>query len=167
VTGTLSSETNNSGYENMKSLATQIYNDYSHNKRQWTQRKYTNNQFIRLLNTISDNTFTNLFTPNSVMAGSELEKNYSNYHFDDLYKEFRNLELCTNNIKFEIYGDLSRDAGQFLTLNVGNINLKPMLNSVWQIYSCRHVWDGKVYTNELVAFRTMAEKPIITAKEEK
>ena len=46
MTGTLSSETNNSGYENMKSLATQIYNDYSHNKRQLTQRKYTNNQFI-------------------------------------------------------------------------------------------------------------------------
>jgi len=61
-----------------------------------------------------------------------------------------------------VFGDLIRDCGQHTYLTVGNTNLYAVFNGLWTIYSCKHIWDGKTYTNDIICYRTSAHKNIDT-----
>ena len=147
------------GIDNLKQLSTRIFNDFNHNTRKWTQKIYTNKQLIKLLSKdLIQETENYVFYPDIVEDTSNLIVSYPNFNQHNMYDILRNLEVGSNTIQFIMYGFLSRDAGQFISINAGLDDAKSTFNGLWTIYSCRHIWDSKTYTNDIVCFRTKNNK---------
>lgn len=71
------------------------------------------------------------------------------------YEYFRKLILNTT-FSFKVAGHLTRDAGQFVSINVVNNNqLSTLFGKLWQIFQITHVWESNVYINEIKCFRTI------------
>lgn len=88
-------------------------------------------------------------------------KYYPNFSQRYMYKIIRDLELTTKNISFIAKGYLGRDVGQIINLNTQNDTAKTSLNGPWVIYSCLHEWDGNVYQNSMVCYRTINQKSAV------
>ena len=82
-----------------------------------------------------------------------------------MYLFLRELQLGTNTITFNVLGNVTRDAGQYVNLACSNEAQIPKYEGLWHIYSCEHRWEGKMYTNELVCYRTFQIIPLETKKE--
>lgn len=146
------------GIINMKCLSTHVFNDFDHNNRKWTQKSYTAKGISKLLSDITGIDQERVFMPLELMDQSELHLSYPNFEQSKMYDVFRDLELGSNNLQFTIFGELSRDAGQYILLNVQNQNLKSNIFGLWNIYRCAHIWAGHTYTNDIVCYRTINQK---------
>lgn len=144
----------------MKCLSTHVFNDFDHNSRTWSQKIYTANNIIKVLSNITGVDQEHVFMSLDIMNKSDLNLNYSNFEHFKMYDVFRDLELGSNNLQFTTFGELSRDAGQFIYLNVKNQNLYSELFGLWNIYRCAHIWEGQTYTNDIVCYRTINQKSI-------
>ena len=158
VASNIISDITTGGIINMKCLANHTFNDFNHNTRQWTQKIYNAKNISKLLSNIIGISQERVFMPLNLMDTAELSVNYANFEQSKMYDVFRNLELGSNNLQFTILGELERDAGQYIYLNVQNQNLQSNIHGLWNIYRCAHIWEGKKYTNDVVCYRTINQK---------
>ena len=89
-----------------------------------------------------------------------MEYDFPVHNDQKMYEFLRNLQLGTNSIVFDVVGNVTRDAGQYVNLTCANESQIPRYEGLWNVYSCRHIWSGKIYTNQLVCYRTWNKKPI-------
>ena len=155
----------NGGINNMNLLSTYKFNEFDHNKRKWSQTVYNGKMLSNLLNSIDDNSayLTSITAPVNTTDYNQLVKSQPNFSQHKMYSIFRDLELRTKNISFFIFGNLSRDVGQLININVEKDSLKPYLGGPWYIYSCVHIWEDDTYMNDITCYRTIQSKPVVDA----
>lgn len=119
-----------------------IYNigfyDYSHIDRKWTYEGYAYDDIKKILKT--DQNTVSLLPSNNILKNYEYLHTYSNYMHGIQYETFKKLYLTTN-ISFNIRGDLSRAAGQFLYIKSESHGIVKQFGKLWQIYRCIHRWQ--------------------------
>lgn len=82
-------------------------------------------------------------------------QSYTTWMLGQEYDSFRKIMFNTT-LSFKVMGHLSRDAGQFVSINVVNSEeLAALFGKLWQIYGITHVWQGNSYVNEIQCFRTV------------
>ena len=116
------------------------FHDYSHINRKWTYENYTYNNIKNLLRT-SQNTVS-LLPTNELLNKYEYLHIYPNYMHGIQYETFKKLYLTTN-ISFDVRGDLSRAAGQFLYIKSESNGIVKQFGKIWQIYRCIHKWQQR------------------------
>ena len=114
------------------------FNDYSHIDRKWTFYDYTYDNIKNILRT--DQNKVSLLPSNDILKNYEYLHTYSNYMHGIQYETFKKLYLTTN-IGFNIRGDLSRAAGQFLNITSESHGIVKQFGKLWQIYRCIHRWQ--------------------------
>lgn len=112
--------------------------DYSHIDRKWTYDGYTYDNIKKILKT--DQNTVSLLPSNDILNKYEYLHTYSNYMHGIQYETFKKLYLTTN-ISFNIRGDLSRAAGQFLNIKSESHGIVKQFGNLWQIYRCIHRWQ--------------------------
>jgi hypothetical protein len=161
----ISTEAPNGGLLNLQGLSTYEFNNYDHNKRQWKKYVYSSSLMKQTLANITGNEkiYTRIFTPTSMVDEAKLKQSYPNFTYNKMYNILRNLEFCSDTVQFLIFGNLTRDAGQVLSLDVKTDKLYSNLNGLWWIYQCVHKWEDKTYTNDITCYRTMNMKPVLNS----
>jgi hypothetical protein len=106
----ISSNTLQGGANNLRLLSTRIFNHFNHDKREWTQTIYNNNDMINLIQSLSNEknkilheVFFNIEDIGKVpLFKNELKLSYPNWSEHKIYNILRNLELCSDNIRFTV-----------------------------------------------------------------
>ena len=127
---------------------------YDHLKRQWTQEIVTPQKIDKLL-TITDQEIKNI--KSSFYAENYTQSNIRHYKYNwetNIYQKLKDLDLATNNIRFKVTGNILRDVGQIININVKNKNYINLFGGLWQTYSVMHIFDENNYINDIIGYRT-------------
>lgn len=150
------------GLDSERYLGNIDFHDYDHNKREWNITSYNydivnnlmNNQIIK-----SNNEYETVFINKKDIQRNDLWFNFPNFNQNHMYNFLRNLQLGTNQIRFRVLGNISRDCGQYVNITVSD-KTQIQFQGLWNIYECRHILKGKMYFNELLCYRTFTKRAI-------
>ena len=153
----------NAGILSQNYLSEFTFRQFDQNTRKWNQTKYNykiiDDMFNKDILSKSDK-YESIFTIQDKVDLNDIKYDFPVHNEQKMYLFLRELQLGTNSITFDVVGNLTRDAGQYCNLNCSNEAQISRYQGLWNIYSCEHRWSGKVYTNQLVCYRTFAMKPL-------
>lgn len=156
----------NAGILSERYLSKFRFRSFDQNTRKWNVTKFDYNIINNLFNQeiLSNGIYESVFTDIKKVAKNDMMYDFPVHNEQKMYLFLRELQLGTNSICFDVVGNLTRDAGQYVNLTCANEAQIPRYEGLWHIYSCEHKWSGKIYTNQLVCYRTFNKKPIWNEK---
>lgn len=154
----------NAGILSERYLSQFKFRHFDQNTRKWSTTTFNYNKINNLFNreVLNSNMYESVFTIKEKVDNNDMSYDFPNDNEQKMYLFLRELQLGTNSITFDVVGNITRDAGQYVNLTCANEAQIPRYEGLWHVYSCEHKWSGKIYTNQLVCYRTFNKKPIWT-----
>lgn len=157
----------NAGILSERYLSQFTFREFNQNTRKWSEVIFDydkiNNLFNReILN--NSNLYESIFTIKEKVNENDMKYDFPVHNDQKMYMFLRELQLGTNSIAFDVVGNVTRDAGQYVNLTCANEGQIPRYQGLWHTYSCEHKWSGKIYTNQFVCYRTFNKKLIKNEK---
>lgn len=164
----------NAGLLSEKYLCDFIFRRFDQNTRKWSETTFDCNKINNMFNKELFNLVVNVKDQEirigdvyeSILPIKEkIDSNDMKYDFpvhneQKMYLFVRELQLGMNQISFDVVGNVTRDAGQYVNLLCSSEVQIPRYEGLWFTYSCKHVWSGKHYTNHIACYRTFHKKPL-------
>lgn len=152
----------NAGIMSERYLSKFHFRHFDQNTRRWSTVTFDYNIINNLFNSeiLTDSNYESIFTIKDKVDVNEMQYDFPNDNEQKMYLFLRQLQLGTNSINFNVAGNVTRDAGQYVVLSCSNEGQIPRYEGLWHIYSCKHKWSGTTYINEITCYRTFNKKPI-------
>lgn len=157
------------GFNSQRYLSEFSFRHFDQNTRKWTKTVFNYDIINQLFNgwilKTTNGKYESIFTIPQKVKNNQMKFDFPNYNEQKMYTFLRELQLGINNISFDVAGNITRDAGQYVILNCANEDQMPRYEGLWNVYSCKHIWSGRTYTNHIVCYRTWDICPIWEIKE--
>lgn len=143
------------------------FRHFDQNTRKWSVTTFDYNKINSLFNSYMLNQnkeYSSVFAIKQKVDNAKMQYDFPVDNEQKMYLFLRELQLGTNSIQFDVAGIITRDAGQYVYLNCINESQMARYQGLWHIYSCKHIWSGVSYTNNIVGYRTFTWNPIWNPK---
>ena len=153
----------NAGILSERYLSQFKFRQFDQNTRRWNVVTFDYNKINNLFNRQilrNSKNYESVFTIKGKIDVDDISYDFPVHNEQKMYGFLRQLQLGVNSISFDVTGNVTRDAGQYINLNCSNESQIPKYEGLWNIYSCKHIWSDKSYTNSIACYRTYHKKPI-------